>query len=74
MPGVEDRPAPASDESFDSLVRGLRLEERTVLAFRIVDDVPFATIAAILGVSESAAKMRYRRAIERLRLRFRHDA
>ena len=58
-------------DAFGALVSGLRLEERTVLAFRIVDDLPFPDIARILGISESGAKMRYRRAIERLRLRSR---
>ena len=73
-PGEEspdDDPFPDRAQTFDALVRGLRLEERTVLAFRIIDDLPFPSIARILGVSESAAKMRYRRAIERLRLRLR---
>lgn len=61
----------AESDAFGALVAGLRLEERTVLAFRLVDDLSFPDIARILGISESGAKMRYRRAIERLRLRFR---
>lgn len=63
---------PESD-AFGALVAGLRLEERTVLAFRLVDDLSFPEIARILGISASGAKMRYQRAIERLRIRFRLD-
>lgn len=75
---MADEDAPGNDvsgraesEAFGALVAGLRFEERTVLAFRLVDDLPFPDIARILGISESGAKMRYRRAIERVRLRFR---
>ena len=58
---------------FDTLVAGLRLEERTVLAFRLVAELPYPEIADILGISESGAKMRYRRAISRLRTRLRDE-
>ena len=68
----DDGPAVRAESSgFDALVAGLGLEERTVLAFRLVEELPYPEIARILGVTESGAKMRYRRAIERLRLRFR---
>ena len=67
----DDPGAPEESSGFDTLVAGLSLEERTVLAFRLVDELPYPEIARILGIGESGAKMRYRRAIERLRLRFR---
>lgn len=70
-PPEDDISGQAELDTFDALVGGLKLEERTVLAFRIVDEVPFPEIARILGITESGAKMRYRRAIERLRHRLR---
>lgn len=62
----------AHPPSFDALIDGLGLRERTILAFRLVEEHDYPTIAGIMGMSESAVKMAYRRAIERLRLRHPH--
>jgi RNA polymerase sigma-70 factor (ECF subfamily) len=41
--------------------------DREVLVMRYLEDLTFPEIAAILGIGESAAKMRHLRAIERIR-------
>jgi RNA polymerase sigma-70 factor (ECF subfamily) len=41
--------------------------DREILAMRYLEDLAFTEIAAILGIGESAAKMRHLRAIERIR-------
>ncbi len=50
----------------DALER-LTPPDREVLVMRYLEDLTFPEIAAILGVGESAAKMRHLRAIERIR-------
>jgi RNA polymerase sigma-70 factor, ECF subfamily len=42
--------------------------DREILVMRYLEDLSFSQIAAILGIGESAAKMRHLRAIERIRL------
>jgi RNA polymerase sigma-70 factor (ECF subfamily) len=41
--------------------------DREVLVMRYLEDLAFPAIAAVLGIGESAAKMRHLRAIERIR-------
>ena len=41
--------------------------EREVLVMRYLEDLAFPEIAAVLGIGESAAKMRHLRAIEKIR-------
>jgi RNA polymerase sigma-70 factor (ECF subfamily) len=41
--------------------------DREILVMRYIEDLTFPEIAAILGIGESAAKMRHLRAIERIR-------
>jgi RNA polymerase sigma-70 factor, ECF subfamily len=41
--------------------------DREVLIMRYLEDLAFPEIAAVLGIGESAAKMRHLRAIERIR-------
>ncbi|MCY4532904.1 MAG: sigma-70 family RNA polymerase sigma factor [Gammaproteobacteria bacterium] len=55
--------------SFDALIEGLNLRDRSILAFRLVEELDYPAIAHIMGMGESAVKMAYRRAIERLRQR-----
>jgi RNA polymerase sigma factor (sigma-70 family) len=45
----------------------LRADDRVVLDLRFVEELPFAVIGTILGISEVAATSRYRRALARLR-------
>jgi RNA polymerase sigma-70 factor (ECF subfamily) len=40
--------------------------EREVLLMRYVEQLPVADIAAVLGISEAAVKMRHRRALDRM--------
>ena len=47
---------------------GLRERERLVIGLRVASDLSYAEMAAVLGVSEHAATMATRRALEKLRL------
>ena len=67
--GLDAETASPEPPSFDVLIDGLGLRERTILAFRLIEEHDYPTIAGIMGMSESAVKMAYRRAIERLRVR-----
>jgi RNA polymerase sigma-70 factor (ECF subfamily) len=40
--------------------------DREVLLMRYVEQLPVADIAAVLGISEAAVKMRHRRALDRM--------
>ncbi len=55
-------------------VRRLREPERLVLYLRIAEDRPFAEIARLTDRSESAVKMTFYRAIDRLRKDMRCEA
>jgi RNA polymerase sigma-70 factor (ECF subfamily) len=46
---------------------GLSAVDREVLVLRYLEDLPFAEVAAALGISESAAKVRHFRALDRVR-------
>lgn len=54
-------------------VRQLKENERLVIYLRVAEDRSFAEIAGLLGKSESAAKMTFYRAIDRLRQRMERD-
>ena len=41
--------------------------DREVLVLRYLEDLPFAEVAAVLGITENAAKVRHFRALERVR-------
>ena len=49
--------------------RALGEGEREVLVLRYLEGLPFAEVAAVLGITENAAKVRHFRALERLRER-----
>ncbi|QEH35189.1 ECF RNA polymerase sigma factor SigD [Aquisphaera giovannonii] len=51
----------------------LAATDREVLVMRYLEDLTFPEIAAILGVSEGAAKMRHLRAIEKVRSLLKDD-
>jgi RNA polymerase sigma-70 factor (sigma-E family) len=66
-----DRPAPAAAPELrlalvDALAR-LAVEDRAVLVLRHAEDHSVDTVAAILGISAPAVKMRSARALTRLR-------
>ena len=54
-------------ESLDSIIANLNLEERSILSLRFMEDLGFAEISAHTGLKLSATKMRYYRALEKLR-------
>lgn len=55
-------------------VRTLAETERLAIYLRVAEDRPFAEIAKLLGKSESAAKMTFYRAIDRLRREIQRDS
>jgi RNA polymerase sigma-70 factor, ECF subfamily len=59
--------ADAGADGFAALIGALSPEERTILAFKFVEDLEFNEIADIVGMGLSATKMRYYRAIEKIR-------
>jgi RNA polymerase sigma-70 factor (ECF subfamily) len=54
------------DQVMDSL-RKLPLKNQEIIALRIFEELPFAEIAKIVGIGESAAKMGFARGIEALK-------
>ena len=59
------------EDTAEALLAALPDKPRTVLTLRIVHGLGFAEIAAILGLSEEAAKKRAQRALRQLRQRVR---
>jgi RNA polymerase sigma-70 factor (ECF subfamily) len=71
---VDTAPTPsghlARDEANERVreaLKALAMKDREILMMRHLDGLSFADIAAILGQSQSAVKMRHLRALERLR-------
>ena len=54
--------------SFTELVTFLTESERTVVSLKILEDREFSEIAEITGMSLSAAKMRYYRSLEKIKV------
>lgn len=57
----------AVDWSFNGMLACLSLEGRSILALRLISDLDFPETANITGNGPSAVKMRYKRALEKLR-------
>jgi len=68
LPDAE-REAVWLDSGVREAVGSLNASLQQVLFLRVVEDMPFSRIASMLGASETAARMRYSRAIGRLRSR-----
>jgi len=61
-------PAQAVDlDSFDQLVRELSIDDKTIVAFKILEDMEFKEIAEVIGATNSATKMRYYRALDKIK-------
>lgn len=56
----------SSDHSIDSLLSQLNMEDRSIIIFRVVNELEFQQIAEITGLKLSAVKMRYKRALEKI--------
>jgi RNA polymerase sigma-70 factor (ECF subfamily) len=64
----DERGEDAPDQSdFQRLLAVLSPEERALLALRFVEDMELHEIAAVLGLSLSATKMRYYRTLDKLK-------
>jgi len=70
---VTDASEPSTDHfgttSYAELIKSLDVQERTIVSLKLLEDLEFQEIAEILGIRLSAAKMRYYRALERLKER-----
>jgi RNA polymerase sigma-70 factor, ECF subfamily len=75
---IGEAPAPQADGWADpaewQCVSQLSERQRLVLFLRVVEERPFAEVARAMGVSESAAKMVFHRAVRRLRNSMSHSA
>lgn len=55
-------------DSFQNLIQALNEEERQIITLKFVAEIEFKEIAHILDLGLSATKMRYYRAIEKLKV------
>jgi RNA polymerase sigma-70 factor (ECF subfamily) len=58
-----------NEPEFDYYMSLLSIEERALVSFKVLEDLEFSEIAKILGLSLSAVKMRYYRALEKIQSR-----
>lgn len=58
--------ASIEQDGFEAMVAELNLEEQQILSLRFVGDLPLAEIAQVMG-GLSATKMRFYRALEKLK-------
>lgn len=72
---VPEQPAPPlpgrPDEALWAGVRELPAKQRTALALRYVTDAAYEDIAAVMGISEEAARRNVHEALKRLRMEYR---
>jgi len=66
LESAADAPDPDRLEALSRALNGLPDDQREVVILRIYAGLPFADIAAIMGVPEATAKSRYRYALERM--------
>lgn len=64
---TDSEPSEPDAPDIERYLSRLPVDLRSVLVLRIVEDMRFADIAAVLGISEEAAKKRAQRALRRLR-------
>ena len=62
----EQSPA-APDDDFGQLIAGLSSDERSILTLKFVAELEFGEIAGLLDMKLSTAKMRYYRALDKLK-------
>ncbi len=65
-PEIADSPADA--DQFAAMLRPLAADERTVVCLKLLQDLEFGEIAEVTGLGLSAVKMRYYRALEKIKL------
>lgn len=58
----------ATGRALGAAIRGLPDEQRRIVVMKLLEGRPFAEIAASVGVSEAACKMRFARALRLLRV------
>ncbi len=58
---------------MDRAIRELPEEQREVVTLKVLADLTFREIGAVMGIPENTAISRYRRALEKLRARLGED-
>ncbi|MFT7244091.1 MAG: RNA polymerase sigma-70 factor (ECF subfamily) [Candidatus Azotimanducaceae bacterium] len=53
--------------SYNQMVAGLNIEERTIVSLKILEDLEFQEIARVVDQTVSATKMRYYRALDKMK-------
>ncbi len=69
---VELEPINTKDNDLDRWLVGVNSIDREIIILRFVAELEFQDIASIMRLGLSATKMRYKRAIDRLRENFSH--
>ena len=69
---VQPEPLDSKDNDLDRWLVGVNPIDREIIILRFVAELEFQDIASIMHLGLSATKMRYKRAIDRLRERFSH--
>lgn len=64
-------PLPEPDRAIWSRVRDLPPKQRTAVALRFVVDAGYDDVAAVMGITEEAARRNVHEALKRLRLEYR---
>ena len=69
---VEQEPIDKKNDDLDRWLVGVNTIDREIIILRFVAELEFKEIASIMRLGLSATKMRYKRAIDRLRESFSH--
>ena len=67
LAALPDPQSGVEGEAVLSLLDALRTEDRQLVILRLYDELSYAEIAHVMGISVAAAEKRYQRALKRLR-------
>lgn len=65
-----------NDEKLSAIknsMKDLNAQDRNIIELRLLEELPFAEISVILNIQESAAKMRFKRALDKLKILVREN-
>jgi len=73
---LHDEPAAEMEASIglEKMIAGLDPKDQEIILMKIILDLSFSEIAEVLGIKQSAAKMRYYRALDELKPKFEGQA
>ncbi len=64
---VVESTASDDDDHFEAMISQLNVDERTIVCLKLLEELEFGDIANITGLGLSAVKMRYYRALEKVK-------